>query len=38
MALDREFAKRTEKAFREYRKGGFIPKTKDAFFAELEKW
>jgi len=37
-AEELEFAQRTEKAWQEYRKGGFASKSKKDFLAELEKW
>jgi bifunctional DNA-binding transcriptional regulator/antitoxin component of YhaV-PrlF toxin-antitoxin module len=37
-AEDLEFAQRTERAWQEYRKGGFASKSKKDFLAELEKW
>lgn len=38
LASDLEFARRTEKAWKDYQKGKFISKSKDEFLAELEKW
>ena len=38
LAGDLEFARRTEKAWKDYAKGKFISKSKEEFLAELEKW
>lgn len=38
LASDLEFARRTEKAWKDYAKGKFKSKTKEEFLAELEKW
>ena len=38
MKEDLEFAKRTEEAWKEYDKGGFISMDGDKFLKELEKW
>ena len=35
---DLEFAKRTEEAWKEYEKGGFISQSADDFLKSLEKW
>ena len=38
LAEDLEFARRTEKAWKEYKAGKFTSKSKEEFLAELEKW
>lgn len=38
LAGDLEFARRTEKAWKDYQKGKFVSKSKEEFLAELEKW
>ena len=38
IAEDLEFARRTEKALRDYKKGKFISMSEKEFLAELEKW
>ena len=38
MATELEFARRTEDAWKNYKKGKFVSKSKEDFLAELKKW